>query len=301
MVLYSVTSVIIAANWYIYTLSCSAFSIASHQVTGPNMTKPTRSPTELRDMFGANLRLLAKRYQSTSELSRQLGINRTQFNRYLSGESFPRPDVLDRICNFFGVDARILLEPAENLNRRTGLLTNPFLADFVGARAHDISEDYLPSGFYKFSRRSFVYETRFVSGLVYVFRNDDNTFVRGYENRKSMKMQGLPGDSKTREYRGFITRHEDGIAAVMSRRNAMTSSFNFLTQVASFENNFWVGYAVRTVPETANHTRIARLVYEHLGRDTAKVMHAARSLGFTPDDELEPFHRRLLKPEEPFR
>jgi transcriptional regulator with XRE-family HTH domain len=64
-------------------------------------------------MFGSNLRSLAKGYTSISELSRQLGINRTQFNRYLSSESFPRPDVLARICFFFEVDARVLLESVD--------------------------------------------------------------------------------------------------------------------------------------------------------------------------------------------
>ena len=74
-----------------------------------------RTPAELRSMLGANLRQLADRYPSVAELCRQLGVNRTQFNRYLSGESFPRPDVLDRICRFFDVDARILLKPLEEI------------------------------------------------------------------------------------------------------------------------------------------------------------------------------------------
>jgi len=78
------------------------------------MADTHRSPAELRNMFGANLRILARSFPSISELSRQLGINRTQFNRYLSGESFPRPDVLARMCKFFGVDARVLLEPVES-------------------------------------------------------------------------------------------------------------------------------------------------------------------------------------------
>ena len=29
-----------------------------------------------------------------TELCREIGVNRTQFNRYLSGNAFPRPDVL---------------------------------------------------------------------------------------------------------------------------------------------------------------------------------------------------------------
>lgn len=265
------------------------------------MSKPTRSPAELRDMFGANLRLLAKQYRSISDLSRQLGINRTQFNRYLSGESFPRPDVLDRICDFFGVDARILLEPAENLNNQGGLLSDPYLANFVGARLHDIPESYFPNGFYQFSRRSFIDKTNFATGLIYIFRSSGNTFVRGYESRRSMQHQDLPVDPQTREYRGYLTRHEDGVAAIVSRRNAMTCSFNYLTKVASFENNFWVGYATRTVPESTSDSRIVRLVYEHLGNDTGKILTTARSSGFTTEDDLKPFHRRLLKPDEPFR
>ena len=52
-------------------------------------------------MFGRNLRLLGQPYASVSALCRELGINRTQFNRYLSGESFPRPDILQRICAYF--------------------------------------------------------------------------------------------------------------------------------------------------------------------------------------------------------
>jgi transcriptional regulator with XRE-family HTH domain len=265
------------------------------------MPKTTRSPAELRDMFGANLRHLARQYRSISDLSRQLGINRTQFNRYLSGESFPRPDVLDRICDFFGVDARILLEPADTFSSHGNLLADPYLANFVGAQVHDIPESYFPNGFYEFSRRSFTDEANFVTGLIYIFRKSGNTFIRGYESRKAMQQQHLPEDSQTREYRGYLTRHEDGIAAIVSRRNAMTSSFNFLAQVASFENNHWVGYATRTVRESTSDTRIVRLAYEHLGNDVGKILTAARNSGLTSEDDLKPFHRRLLKTDEPFR
>ena len=38
-----------------------------------------------------------------------MGIHRTQFNRYLSGESWPRPDVLKVIVEYLGVDANNLL------------------------------------------------------------------------------------------------------------------------------------------------------------------------------------------------
>ena len=265
------------------------------------MTKANRSPAELRDMFGANLRLLSKRYPSISELSRQLGINRTQFNRYLSGESFPRPDVLDRICGFFDVDARILLDPVSNITARAHVLNGPVLADFVGVGVNDVPHDAFPSGFYRFSRRSFINNTQFVIGLVFVSRDGDHTYIRGYEAKESMVQQGLNADAKTREFRGYVTRQEEGIAMIVSRRNSMTCSFNYLARVASFENNFWVGYATRTVRESASGTRAARLVYEHLGNQPASIYSAARSSGLVGEEALMPYHRRLLQIDEPFR
>lgn len=265
------------------------------------MSKTPRTPSELRSMFGENLRTLSRRYPSISELSRQLGINRTQFNRYLAGESFPRPDVLDRICSFFEVDARILLDPVESLDERSHILTGSVLSEFVGGQTTDVPEDAFPSGFYRFSRHSFVSDTQFLVGLLYVFRHSGNTFVRGYEAKEAMRQQGLPTDTRSREFRGFVILQEDGVAAMASRRNAMTSSFNYLSRVASFENNYWVGYVTRTVRESITGTRVARLVYEHLGGEHPEIFAAARAAGLVEEDALLPFHRRLLQTGDPFR
>ncbi len=265
------------------------------------MPKPTRSPAELRDMFGANLRLLSKRYPSISELSRQLGINRTQFNRYLSGESFPRPDVLDRICAFFDVDARILLDPVESLVTTGHVLSGPILSEFVGVGVNNVPEEAFPSGFYRFSRRSFINDAQFIVGLVLVFRDDGHTYVRGYEAKDAMLQQGQPTDARSREFRGYITRQEDGVAMVISRRNSMTCSFSYLARVASFENNFWVGYGTRTVRESTTATRASRMVFEHLGRDGKAALATARASGFLSAEELLPYHRRLLQIDDPFR
>lgn len=265
------------------------------------MNKPTRTPAELRNMFGANLRILSRRYPSISELARQLKINRTQFNRYLSGESFPRPDVLDRICAFFDVDARILLEPVDALSAGGEVLNGTFLNEFVGVGVNDIPDEMFPNGFYRFTRRSFVNDTQFILGLVHVSRDAHHTFVRGFEARNAMEQQGLATDAKSREFRGFVTLQEDGVALLISRRRAMTASFNFLSRIASFENNFWAGYVTRTVRESVNGTRATRMVYEHLGPFSDVVMKTARECGFKTEDEIPPYHRRLLQTDTPFK
>jgi transcriptional regulator with XRE-family HTH domain len=265
------------------------------------MADMRRSPAELRSMFGANLRILAQAFPSISELSRQLGINRTQFNRYLSGESFPRPDVLARICVFFDVDARVLLEPVNAISRGSDPLTRPFLKDFVGAGVDTVEESMFPSGFYRFSRRSFLDGNRFVVGLVRVFREGDITFIRGYEARAAMIAQGLPMTREAREFRGLVMRQEDGVAALISRRGAMTASFNYLSRVTSFENNFWVGYVARTVREAPESDRVTRMVYEHLGTDIGRAKAAGKQAGYCNAEDMLPFHQRLLQPDVAFR
>ena len=264
------------------------------------MAEARRSPAELRSMFGANLRILARSYPSISELSRQLGINRTQFNRYLSGESFPRPDVLARICAFFQVDARVLLEPVDAITKGSGPLAGEFLRDFVGAGANDVEEALFPSGFYRFSRRSFLDHNRFVSGLVRVFRDGNATYIRGYEARAAMIAQGLALTRDAREFRGLVLRQEEGVAALISRKGAMTASFNFLNRVTSFENNYWVGYVARTVRETPGSDRVVRMVYEHLGTSIGRAKQAGKAGGYCGIEDLLPFHQRLLQADAPF-
>jgi len=265
------------------------------------MTKEPRSPADLRNMFGANLRQLARKYPSVSELSRRLGINRTQFNRYLSGESFPRPDVLDRICSFFDVDARILLDPVSTINTKGQILNGSILGSFLGQGVSTLSEDTFPSGIYRFLRRSFVRDSQYLIGLSYVFRSDGVTYVKGYEAKDAMIHQGLSTDANTREFRGYATRQDDGVALIIARRGAITCSFNYLARVASLENNFWVGYVTRTVREGPSGTRATRMIYEHLGHKRGEILSAARSSGFVEETELMPFHRRLLQVNVPFR
>ena len=258
-------------------------------------------PVEVRGIFGANLRILSSRFPSIAGLCRELGINRTQYNRYLSGESFPRPDVLQRICAFFDTDARILLEPVAELTPiATDLLNHPAISSHLGRGATELPEEVLPNGLYRLSRRSFVDGDVAVTGLVNVFRADGYTFVRGLEAKEAMRQQGLPVDARTREFRGIFLRQEEGVAALISRRGAITCTFNFLSRVPAFENNFWVGYATRTVAETIAGLRATRMVYEHLGQETDRVLRAARSAGFVAPADLPAFHRRLLRLNDSF-
>ena len=63
--------------------------------------------------FPANLRLLCTYKQSIADVCRDLCINRSQFNRYLSGSSAPRPGLMRRLCDYFGLELHEALLPED--------------------------------------------------------------------------------------------------------------------------------------------------------------------------------------------
>ena len=72
------------------------------------------------DDFSLNLRLLCSRERSISELCREIGLNRQQFGKYLSGTTLPSAHNLRRICDHFDIDERELFGPHEDFRARHG-------------------------------------------------------------------------------------------------------------------------------------------------------------------------------------
>lgn len=67
--------------------------------------------------LSSNLKLLCSYYDSIAEVCRQLDINRSQFNRYLTGRYKPSASTLRRLCDFFGVEEYELMLPAPQFAR----------------------------------------------------------------------------------------------------------------------------------------------------------------------------------------
>ena len=73
-------------------------------------------------IFTDNLAKLIEEDESVSASAARIGINRTQFNRYRSGEALPQPEALTRICRAYGVDERILSVPLADLAAEKALI-----------------------------------------------------------------------------------------------------------------------------------------------------------------------------------
>ncbi|WP_237212472.1 helix-turn-helix domain-containing protein [Ruegeria lacuscaerulensis] len=237
------------------------------------MTNDHRNPAELRRMFGANLRRLARQYSSISELCRQLGINRTQFNRYLGGESFPRPDVLDRICRFFEVDARILLRPLDEIERAPTHPAASALTDFLGSGPTTLTENLFPAGFYYATETELDEQQPSRHRLFHARRLPQCTLVRGYEPRP-----GMPGALPTeREVQGIAACAGRQIYILMSSRASQNSRIYLVTRGTEEHSDRWRGVAICLSKTTASATTTRRILLRHLGEDPTAVLAAART------------------------
>lgn len=61
--------------------------------------------------FAQNLRLLCSYRPSITQVAADLGIHRSQMNRYLAGGALPRPPIMRRIANHFGLELHELMMP----------------------------------------------------------------------------------------------------------------------------------------------------------------------------------------------
>jgi len=82
----------------------------------PN-TRTDRRQANLVPAIANNLRYLCGLRKSTSEVCRSIGINRQQFNKYLSGSTIPSTFNLGRISAYFGLDDDALRRPSAEFRR----------------------------------------------------------------------------------------------------------------------------------------------------------------------------------------
>lgn len=76
---------------------------------------------ETLEGFASNLKLLCSFYPSIAEVTRRLGVNRSQFNKYLTGRHRPSPHLLRRLCDFFGVEDYEIFLPHEQFRQIVAL------------------------------------------------------------------------------------------------------------------------------------------------------------------------------------
>lgn len=110
-----------------------------------------------------NLRLLCSYHTSIAEVCRQLGANRSQFNRYLNGQTLPSLRVMRKICDFFGVEEAELLMPHAQFRELIRLKPPSGPTDIERNQLRRISEDVLAASLPKLDAYAGYYFTYYNS------------------------------------------------------------------------------------------------------------------------------------------
>lgn len=240
-------------------------------------------------VFGENLRLLCKTRPSIASVCRDLDINRVQFNRYMSSHSFPKPNVLQQICDYFLVDSRIYLEPLtpDDLERvRRGQSQSTLQAQpsylhqavdyFERGIALTVSQSELPDGIHCFWRRSFTELETASCNLISIKTVEGVRVFKSLELLKSQRNRAEISGRSTPSSRGVVMRCPDGYALfAINPHPSRFISLKYFENVY-FSENLLSGFMVLARKEYFQRRRFSRCVLELLSQTSNCILNAAR-------------------------
>ncbi|MCB2110976.1 helix-turn-helix domain-containing protein [Albidovulum sp.] len=261
-------------------------------------------------IFGNNLRLLSSRRGSQAAAATALGMSKVQFQRYLKGQSFPKPNVLKSICDYFNVDARILTEPLDPVTAtqpppRSGRVAMSGRTALAGTFDYACPEqDYfpqstiLPDGFFMVWRNSLSQPGKIVGSSFVVRSLPQGRVVRGFDPREMAAGGTLirrPGGLHPREYRGALLEGHHGCSIIFFHAEPVgTVTHTYLAPNLARNDGSLVGYTSIGRPEHPGLNRLVRLVVMPFGGNCAAVLAGYRKSGFFAPEDAEPAIRSEL-------
>lgn len=219
-----------------------------------------------------NLRLLCSYGRSVSDICRRAGINRHQFERYLTGRSTPSLRSLRRICDFFGLeDHEIFLDhaPFASLVRVRPPRLQPgrdHLGDVTASLADgfDLQAAQRYVGFYHLYFQPDRLVPEIHRSLMRVSLADRCLVTRTIE-RYPGGAAGLPPAVK---YRGVLLLRGTKLIVIESQINASDSTFFTIVDGTGYsELTYLSGISLGIAPDGSRTTYSLRIVWHYLGTE----------------------------------
>ncbi|RNF33544.1 helix-turn-helix domain-containing protein [Paracoccus methylarcula] len=263
------------------------------------------------EVFGHNLRNLTALRGSQAFVAQELDINRIQFQRYLRSESFPKPNVLKRICDYFEVDARILtdlLTPTQLDLISAGLYNTSPLPPATAAMYEAVGfcvpdQDFfhgsneLPDGVYQIwrganSRRDCATQMLLRINTLAVAR-----VVRGYNARETVPRH-LRTLGRKREFRGMVLRQREGYTMLFFHSEpSRTTSLIHLRMIELGMETAATGFAVLARSEQEHGNRITRCLVMKVEGGWREQRRIARMPAFIPWEEVPEHILPFIRPQ----
>lgn len=241
------------------------------------------------DDFCRNLRLACSFHPSIAVVCRKLDLNRPQFNKYLSGATRPSAHTLQRICDFFGLEAHEIMLPhtrfAQILSvrpeRNAAPAEQPWVAHVERLRRESRGglDKYL--GYYFEYYYSMAFPGSVLRSLFYLFRNDDGVFYRRIERLSHV---GRHGSGYRCRYLGMALHLNERIFLLDYESltgNELTETILFPTYKSRV--NRLTGLKIGVSAADRREPACARVVLEYLGHSIDR-RSALRQCGLLPPD-----------------
>lgn len=223
------------------------------------------------DSFHTNLNYACSLYPSVAEVCRRLGINRQQFNKYLSGQVRPSRYNMRKICDFFGVTEWEMLIEEDRFADLIAVRRTPSRGEELAAPLRHIEQLYRRSGdleryvgyYYRYFY-SFGYPGKIIKSLAAIFETDGRYFWKNIEFTPGEIVKSGRTASK---YTGAAFYLGERIY-IVEYESLMTSSITTLTLYPSYHTRIDYLVGVQTGGPTKRGRKPAAsfVLLEYLGR-----------------------------------
>ncbi|MBP1883392.1 helix-turn-helix domain-containing protein [Sinorhizobium mexicanum] len=224
---------------------------------------------EQDDTFVTNLRFACATRRSISQICREIGINRQQFNRYINGEARPSPHNVARIVAFFGVSTQdFSLSPKlfearmtrpERHRLEAGQLLEGFPGDAAALRRH--------LGYYQTYHLSLSWPGFIVCSCAHIYEEGGSIRVKSIERIRDVANE-IQQFSK---YVGLVTFWRNRI--FIAERTVGHASMLAQTILMPFEVHQRVylrGTTMGVSWRKENLPYASRMIWRHIGQDPDK-------------------------------
>lgn len=217
--------------------------------------------------FSANLRHACSLRRSVSEICRELGINRQQFNRYVNGEAVPSAHNLARIAAFFGVKpADFMLDPLLFEQRLLNVSGGNLVGDALRACFPGNLQALRPHlGFYQTYHVSLSWPGKVVCSCSRLDEHEGMIRVKSIE-RIEDRQHEIRQFSKYVGLASFLRNRIFVVERSTSREPMIAQSI--LTPFETHQRVYLKGMTIGVSWRKQNLPYAARVIWRHLGTDT---------------------------------
>lgn len=252
----------------------------------------------LENALPSNLGYLCSLYPSIAEVCRHLGINRQQFNKYLSGQARPSRHNMRRICDFFGItESEILLENSR-LVELVSLRRRPFAGEAFADPQRHLEGLYQQSasldryvGYYFRYFYSFGYPGHIIKSLAVIHEDNGRYF---WKNLETMHAAAIGQPATVSKYIGACFLLSDRIF-IVEYEALLRNSITQLTLYPSYHTRVdrLMGIHTGGPVKRGRKPGASKVMLQYLGRHI-DVRRALAATDIFPEEEVEPWIRELV-------